>query len=721
MAAPQQPSVEAQLQQLGQARELVMSDPTYWPQVLQGTLPIITSPVIEFRRWGADFLAETFSSPVVTTDAKQSLALQCLDTLLRLVEEPDAGILKSVVQCCASVYPMIFRYVCQNRNEADLWNKMSSLKSKILNLWDAAPVGVNLACIKFVQRVVLVQSRGTTDPRLVDKFDTSLGSVPAAHPLLSLPSLDAEAQGLLDRLLSILHEENSEPTVITATLNNLAVIIKTRPPLAPKVLMAVMNFNPFSGIGKPLTTQNRLMMLCMEKTVRILLMNILRSNPNGPHVGKISMHLQRLQQSKAELSEQISKKRGAAFQQDNDISKRAKTERPIAPQPVVTPIPTPPPPQVPTPTPPQPTQQVITGPMSLAQLFTLATDPAMALFDGTQLPLDMVVQIVLGSLYSIKPETLNTATAAIRDRYNAIQVKFAPLPSPATGQEIIKEDEVQLQLGEYRLPPPQPIPPEQLRQAAIDSIDRMFSIIENFEKISLINRKSKLGVNRLAASNWDREGWTSMIVRLPTRGIYADTQPFKTEDGEDKFSLADLIRERLFKYVTADFRGCMDIAVAWLNEEWYNDKVQAQTEEGKNREPQCEKWTMKVMDAIFPFLEAKDRLFMRMVAEIPEIPKGLLEKIKLLCLDPDRTHLGLNTFHYLASLRPPVREQCMDYLEDLYKTQPDLRKQIMKMLQKWRPTALAIEGSPDGTTTLTVPGSGTAAAITPTHEQVVSS
>ena len=43
--------------------------------------------------------------------------------------------------------------------------------------------------------------------QLMDRSETSLVSVPANHPLLSLPSLDAEAQGLLDRLLSILPEE----------------------------------------------------------------------------------------------------------------------------------------------------------------------------------------------------------------------------------------------------------------------------------------------------------------------------------------------------------------------------------------------------------------------------------------------------------------------------------------------------------------------------------
>lgn len=61
---------------------------------------------------------------------------------------------------------------------------------------------------------------------------------------------------------------------------------------------------------------------------------------------------------------------------------------------------------------------------------------------------------------------------------------------------------------------------------------------------------------------------------------------------------------------------------------------------------------------------------------------------------------------YLAMLRPPVREQCLDFLEELWRTreyricwtwegfadsmptEPDLRKQISKPLQRWRPAVL---------------------------------
>lgn len=129
----------------------------------------------------------------------------------------------------------------------------------------------------------------------------SLSTVPTNHPVLSLPALDAEAQGLLDRLLSVLHEDprqentvttttndgessritgiliiNSDATLITATLNNLAQLVKTRSPIAAKIVSAVLSFNPLAIVSRSNTIQNRLMMQCMEKTVRVLLLNIVR-------------------------------------------------------------------------------------------------------------------------------------------------------------------------------------------------------------------------------------------------------------------------------------------------------------------------------------------------------------------------------------------------------------------------------------------------------------
>ena len=58
---------------------------------------------------------------------------------------------------------------CQNRNARPQWDILNGAKARILNfVWTTQPVaaGVRLAAIKFMQRVILVQTRGVADPRV---------------------------------------------------------------------------------------------------------------------------------------------------------------------------------------------------------------------------------------------------------------------------------------------------------------------------------------------------------------------------------------------------------------------------------------------------------------------------------------------------------------------------------------------------------------------------
>jgi symplekin len=66
---------------------------------------------LELRRWGAEFLAETFASPALGQQPKQKLSAQILQTLRELLETPgeDTAVVRSVIQTAASLYPLIFR------------------------------------------------------------------------------------------------------------------------------------------------------------------------------------------------------------------------------------------------------------------------------------------------------------------------------------------------------------------------------------------------------------------------------------------------------------------------------------------------------------------------------------------------------------------------------------------------------------------------------------
>lgn len=54
-----------------------------------------------------------------------------------------------------------------NPHDSATWEKMAAIKSNILKRWDTAATGIRICCIKFVQRVVQVQTPGViADPRV---------------------------------------------------------------------------------------------------------------------------------------------------------------------------------------------------------------------------------------------------------------------------------------------------------------------------------------------------------------------------------------------------------------------------------------------------------------------------------------------------------------------------------------------------------------------------
>lgn len=107
-------SVSEQLNQLESARQLVLGDAALYPQIVQGILPIVGANArVELRRWGAEFLAETFASPALGVQQKESLSIDVLQTIKDLLEIPgeDAGVVKSIVQTAASIYSLIFHHM----------------------------------------------------------------------------------------------------------------------------------------------------------------------------------------------------------------------------------------------------------------------------------------------------------------------------------------------------------------------------------------------------------------------------------------------------------------------------------------------------------------------------------------------------------------------------------------------------------------------------------
>ena len=741
------------IKQLNNAREIVLKDAAIYPQVVPGVLPVIgRAQPVELRRWGADFLAETFASPVLSAEEKQKMCLSILDTLNcylnrkeEMGEEEDTSVVKAAIQCAASIYPLVFRHTIENREDSETWAKMAGMKGSILRRMDTAPAGARICCIKFVARVVQVQTPGLiADPRRPDQNEVSLALVPRDHPILPPSNLEAEASGLLDRLLGVLQENIEDALIATATLNALPALVQRRASISTKIISTVLSFNPLrlANSTKPTntTSKDKVVIKSMTRTTMSFLLNVLKRNPTHTLAGRIQQQVERLRYTLTEVffDQANQLKRSAPDEPidglDENKRRRLDTEVENGTTPLQQQQPQAPP-------------LLPRGPVSYAQLYTLNSDPKAAGFHVEAIPLPIVAQLVPAIFARVDGARLDEATTAVQARYLQLQQRpphgNLDVPGaddedddydPTTGfgdaeQTLNRLDQMppeggavqEVAIGTFTLPPPPPLSEQEKMEYGESAKERLFAELERFDdalkknkgrKVPEVDAEREKGFNRGIGAVQGREGWITLLIRVETRASFGldDENGKVKQEGEDRsivkkdqgLDLPSRIRDALQRYVLDDWRRRIDIAISWLNEEWYADKLQAKrhpTSPDQEPLPTYNHLVLSFLDSLLPYIDTKDgRPLVRFLSEIPSLPPQAFERIQRLAEDPERVQLSTQALLYLIMLRPPVRESAIECAVQMWRGNKEARAAVGKVLKKWRPEVLeeGITGNEDG-------------------------
>lgn len=494
-----------------------------------------------------------------------------------------------------------------------------------------------------------------------------------------------------------------------ATMNCLAVLIKTRPPIQAKILTTVLNYNPLRLATGPMTPKTMVLIQSLQRTTRALLRYVHRIMPQHPMADKINAYLQRLQSStQAVFAQARAQKRPAESMDGSDDAKRQRMDIPKRFPPM------PPPPH------------------SYAQLFTLVENAEHLHFDVRTLPEDIVTMLASALMQHIDSRTLDEAIEEVRQRYQAI--KDAQVAAMASGADedddydpealsaldegaaridgaMMEAAQPVLDLGPFELPKPAPLSDIELAMLSEQTIAHVFETALMAEQNGAVSRP-RLGINRLAGSTNDKDSWLTLMIRLATRApsgldkvIDSHTNGETEVKDEDETAtthqganVPNRIRRLLFDYVLDDWRHRLSLGITWLTEEWYADKVQITSSSDTvmtngistkfaTKTPNYDYWVAQLLETLIPRFDENDRnTLLRFVSELPSINQNILSQVQRLARDPATHDICLKALQYLYMMRPPVRESVIDTMETIWQDgDGEAKTKAGEFMTKWRP------------------------------------
>jgi symplekin len=273
-------------------------------------------------------------------------------------------------------------------------------------------------------------------------------------------------------------------------------------------------------------------------------------------------------------------------------------------------------------------------------------------------------------------------------------------------------------LAPYKLPEAPPLSAQEVQRYGDQTVHRAFGMLSSVDEAAR-TKVTKSGFNRLAATDYGRDAWVTILSRVATRANagLGDSESgvkdeFAVKSDRTGLSIGDSVREGLYNYIIHDWKKRIDVAISWLNEEWYNDNVLAQSSENSlknghatNRfEGNYQRCALRMFDGILGFIEHTDKILLRFLSEIPALDHDILSRLKIMARDPERIDLACSALQYLYMFRPPVRTIVVDTLVEMWQENDRAKPSARKLLLRWRPEVLGEEGSATPTVKMEIDG-----------------
>lgn len=707
------------IEKLNEARDFGLTNIDSLPQVVKQILNFIANPNLAVQAWCAKFLRDVFVEPNIAllTALKTELALDSLPFMIPLTNVPNLEVFKDAIDISIVVYKLTFRYVAENDGGNPIWKNVVDFRNNLVAKFDSQfpfeasfdkeqdsvkNILAKVELLKFLMTVIDYQLRTSSSKYYL------IARVNPDHSQMKLSLMENEAAALIDVVLKPLTDEILVTPLVTATLNHLSSVVRRKRQFIDRILPVLESLDTESKLQSNYESIEtfKLSKKYVDRTLRILLTYMTKSQvvPSSFAASvnrKIALLTSRgddiRKKNILQLSAADSKILKRPFEGFKNSTKKLKA-------------------------------------MDYKNLYAL-TDLSSEIsnFDLSGLPQNILVSMSLNALNRVSAVKLTKAFEIIASRYeDAVKdltmadgpkiKKFDEEEDDDANNAAAFEDEIK-----YTLPAPRILSKQEKKEHINLIVNNFIELANNGgarEETPEVAAAPTDGtvsseLTKVVARSWQPETWSILLTRLATRGMRTfDMEDEKSSDNSSNEELSDVIRKALFDYFLAAIHDRIDVAIEWLNEEWYSESVFNEQKQkdmitekwyekySKNPEeiedveeeirkeldtisvatPTYDKWAKQVLDALIPFLEPTDRkIFLRMMSDLPVLTREMVLGIKSLCADPARSKLGFLSLQYLIMYRPPVKEFCLDLLKEMAAgDQEDLKEEAEKLLLKYQ-------------------------------------
>lgn len=670
-----------------------------------------------------------------------AVSIHTPDALLTLLNDGHHVHAKKAAQVFASVYSPLFRHCCNDPSSQRTWQTIERIKERIQQLFDqnAGVQGLRIAAIKAFQRIIQVQTRASSDPRSRNT-DISVSMVPKSHAFLQVSMLEAEANKLLTKVVTLVFT-SSNTDLVTACLNSLSLLAKARASLTKIVIEALVSWTPAALASSPYTHVRN-----VEKTLRLVYTHFDRNGLAGQHKGQIqeALQTQRGRMEAAARADWERRESEAKRKRDtiNDELEQAEKKQRVDANAQAGPSS-------------MPNQASQLSGVAGAEAFRRAANDEsrpnpLSAFDVTSLPLQLVIELIVANLTAVTDQDMHQAIERTRSR-----LRGAPLPAPASSippplgmgggpapeqssaRPAVKlEDDASEPMAPLSAPPQDPLkqdteeedlqqlgeqgaqPAVEVDPGAEEEVHDALAGLEDFELAPpepYSQTEAKALIKESVARMCDQGGqaakasaergdavppqtlWATLVTRLASRGFArgeaeSDDEVSSGEAQQETQKLAapgtlaaqgNVIRQQMLDFLKDDFSNRLPFAIQWLSEEWFCDSMRRK--KGQANAEMCYSiWLPKVVAAVLPTIGEKDRTLFHFLAELPALPDEVVDLVASLCHEKPLMAVGFTGLREFAVTRPPVRQRALSKLLALCRHQENtLRQAAIKTVRGW--------------------------------------